>query len=562
MFWQITARFKDASNMKKTTRILICVVGCILLIACNQIAFHSTSTPLPRSTLTPMESSVATLIATNTIVPVPTASRAPSATPRPRIEETNIPDLLETSFSIQNVQALDNHTMHKITGWNYGFQEYYDLHPGVGFKNGPSYRWLDTNHLLMHPVIGDITFNIPYSDTFPAVINLGSSEVWIPISDEEWNSDYYLPQWSAKLNLLITSQDNQVFVYSSDGDLINVFQGNLLGVSPSGTKVLMKDGTWIDLSTGKTVDFGWDNNSLRQRGRPSWSANENRVYICCHLYGDASTGEGFWISEDAILIDGKPVQGYLNTSSGQWAGNSYLLPRQLWADTSPIVSLGFIPLFDPSAKTFRNLIEFTGLPVEFNNEYTAISISPNGDYMWLGRPTYEVSYLVDLKARKSQAYTGYPNWSANGQFVIIGEQVVSLSTSGEPRPLPIPPNSPQSWHPTKGVGASISSNEQQNQALFLLDVETLSYKVVTLPSEFQKDDSRVNQILWSPDGAHIALVTADGSLWQIDYPALENVEQLTLPMPAVKDVFWSPDGSYLAFVSDKDIYIVDAIRNP
>ena len=57
-------------------------------------------------------------------------------------------------------------------------------------------------------------------------------------------------------------------------------------------------------------------------------------------------------------------------------------------------------------------------------------------------------------------------------------------------------------------------------------------------------------------------MTADGSLWQIDYPALENVEQLTLPMPAVKDVFWSPDGSYLAFVSDKDIYIVDAIRNP
>ena len=126
------------------------------------------------------------------------------------------------------------------------------------------------------------------------------------------------------------------------------------------------------------------------------------------------------------------------------------------------------------------------------------------------------------------------------------------------------PTRPGLWrrHPTKGVGASISSNEQQNQALFLLDVETLSYKEVTLSSEFQKDDSRVNQILWSPDGTHIALVTADGSLWQIDYPALENVEQLTLPMPAVKDVFWSPDSSYLAFVSDKDIYIVDAIRNP
>jgi WD40 repeat protein len=287
------------------------------------------------------------------------------------------------------------------------------------------------------------------------------------------------------------------------------------------------------------------------------------------MYGDASTGESYWISEDAIPINGKPVKGYLNTSSGQWAGNSYLLPQQRWVDTSPFVSLGFMPLFDPSAKTFRNLLEFVGIPTEFNNEYMSISISPNGDYMWLSRPFYEVGYLVDLKTLKPYAYTSYAEWSANGKFAIIGSQQVLSLSNKELQPLPVnlhPSHNNRfmygTWHPTKGVRASISINEQQDQTLLLLDVEALSYREVALPSEFHQDDSGTSQILWSPEGTHIALVTVDGSLWEIDYPTLENLEQLTPPMPAVKDVFWSPDGTYLAFVSDKDIYVVAANRKP
>jgi hypothetical protein len=543
--------------MKKTSRISIYLAVCILLVACNQIT-------RPVSTSIPSVVPATSLTATYTMVLEPTASHTPTETARPRVEETNIPDLLKTSFSVQNVEALNNHTMRKITGWNYGFEDY-----RVAGIVKASYEWLDTNHLLMHPIIGYINAPISYYDTVPAVINLESSTVWLPISDDKWNYRYYLPQWSEKLKLLITAQGNSVFAYSLDGDLINKFQGSLLGVSPSGTKILMKDGTWIDLSTEKKVDLEWDDYSQVQSGHPSWSANEHRVYICCHLYGDASSGEGYWISEDAIPIDGKPVQGYLNTSSGQWIGDNYLLPQQRWADTNPFFSLGFTPLFDPSAKTFRNLLEFVGIPAEFDHEYLNISISPNEDYLWLSRAFYEVGYFVDLKTRKSQTYPSYGEWSANGKFVIIGsEQVLSLP-SQELQPLPVSLYSSHdnhfmfgAWHPTKGVRASISSNEQQDQTLFLLDLETLSYREVALPPEFHEDDSGTIQILWSPEGSHIALVTTDGSLWQIAYPTLENLEQLTPPLPAVKDLAWSPDGAYLAFVSDKDIYIVDTIRNP
>jgi hypothetical protein len=541
--------------MKNVSRILFYLALFLLLTACGQSGLKRTPTSLPLPMVTPSPK----VTSTPTIVPTP--SRVPTHTARLIIETSQVPQLLETSLSIETSDALNGHTIRKITGWVYGFQDY----PGGGFKNGPSYQWLDTNHLLIHPITGDITAPIPYSETFPAVISLDSGKVWLPISDEEWNYEYYLPHWSPKLQILITTQEENIFTYSSDGNLIATYKGKLDGVSPSGTKILIKGGIWIDLISGKKVNFGWDKYSLRERWHPIWSPNENRVYRCCYMYGDASTGESFGMPENAILIDGKQEKGYLNTSSGEWVGNNFLLPQMRWEDTHPITTLGFIPLFDPSAQTFHNLIDFFGLPVELNDIYLAISISPNGDYMWLRLPLHETGYLVNLKTREVQPHTSV-SWSAQSKFMFIDSQVLALS-SNELRALPEPPGPHQKYpisgtsHPTKEIIASIYADERAKQILYILDVETLLYQMVDLPSEFD-EIYPATKIIWSPSGDRIALVTTDGSLWQLDYPNLQNLEQLTSPMPEVKDIFWSPDGTYISFVSDKDIYLVEAEVNP
>ncbi len=235
----------------------------------------------------------------------------------------------------------------------------------------------------------------------------------------------------------------------------------------------------------------------------------------------------------------------------------------------PLLLTWFYPVIDPSAKTFRNL-NFAGLPPEFNNMYLSISASPNGDYLFVSRPTYEVSYLVNLKTHEIQQHTTV-SWSAHGKFMFVDSQVLTLANN-ELRTVPEPPGLSEkysvtsswtrSWHPIKEVVASIFTDEQQEQTLVLFDVETLSYQTFSLPSEFYDAYSDSTKIIWNPKGDRMVLATADGSLWQLDYPNLQNLEQLTPLMPKVKDIFWSPDGTYISFVSDKDIYVVDTNINP
>jgi Tol biopolymer transport system component len=80
----------------------------------------------------------------------------------------------------------------------------------------------------------------------------------------------------------------------------------------------------------------------------------------------------------------------------------------------------------------------------------------------------------------------------------------------------------------------------------------MSVKGWKLPSTF-------DGLIWSPDGDHIALIAKDGSFWRVDYPNMENFEQLTQPMSFtdVRDIIWSPDGTSIAFIKGTDIYIID-----
>ena len=354
-----------------------------------------------------------------------------------------------------------------------------------------------------------------------------------------------------------------VTTYTSDGKPVAHYSGSLIDVSPSGDRILNAEDTWIDLHSGKTVHFTWSSGATPERWLPIWSPDETRVYFCCYFYGDARTGASYTISDENTIFDGHKWDGLhdLHHSHGVWLKDGYILAQFDALFTGPA---DFIPIFDPNARTFRDFGKMAGVPAEYNDSYIT-SISPNGDYLFVRQGANETGYLVDLKTFKSQVYSdyAYPHWSANGKYAIIGSQVFSLA-SKILRPLPVMPffGISEAWHPTRGVDATIVVDKENHQTLYLFDVEALSYRQFALPSNFIGTYMDSAAIIWNPNGNLIVLRAADGSLWQIDYPKLEKLEQLTPPMADVKDILWSPDGTHLSFVSGSDIYIVESKSNP
>ncbi len=598
--------------MKNMSRISACLVLGVLLAACGQVKLGSAPTATLSSEVAAVHTdSVATVHAkftkdainitmtevvittpapsvtqTTTVETTPTQPIFPLPNQIPTIEPTKIPGLLKAAFSFETLDSFNGHGLQRFTGWSYGFD---------------GFQWMDTNHLLLYPIVGWRTrAQKPKTDalvswattgirsdaeTYPVIINLDSKNIWMPqLSGAEWRDSFgsYSPHWSAQLESLIVSEkydgEDAVAIRSLDGELIKIHSGKLLGVSPSGTKILLDGDTWLDLVTGKIVDFAWDQKYIDvYTSHPWWSTDETRLFICCHLYGNAKTAESYSFSPYDFTIDGEKTKGegisdYMNFSYGAWVlGDTYFIPYCCTAYDS--LGLGFIPLFDPSANTFRNVNILAGIPIKDKNGAQNLcnssSTAPNREYIWMN--CFDGSHLVDLSTFESKAYPNFSisdiEWSADSEFAWIDnidDSYVQILSTSDKELKPSLANSNAVWHP---IDRNLAYLSKKGEVLSLLDARTMTVEETTLPIVFR-------EIIWSPKGENIALLAEDNSLWQIDYPTLENLEQLTPAMPGsfrvrpggtvsrVRSVAWSADGTSLAFIGDMDIYIVDTRRKP
>jgi WD40 repeat protein len=254
--------------------------------------------------------------------------------------------------------------------------------------------------------------------------------------------------------------------------------------------------------------------------------------------------------------------------------------------------LGFIMIFDVAERTYHDLGVIAKLPDAFNNNsYAYKSISPNGDYMYVTRggqsPTDPQIYLVDLRTFESQLYpVSSMHWSANGKYAELYTMLLT-STDGEYstkyqvltlsdktlRSFPTDQEDAQNksywiasgWHPSDSVRLSIFADDAQHIVVDVVNVEALARQSYEFSLPFNFDGAYYTDamsIIWNPENDHFAFNAADGSIWQMDYPKFENLEQLTPSMENVKDISWSPDGQYLSFISGADIYIVDIASKP
>ncbi len=480
----------------------------------------------------------------------------------PYFEQTAIPGLLQSHLTIETLPGFNGHNLQRISGWEFGFK---------------SLEWMDADHLLLYPVTGGDKIQ-PLS--YPAVANLDSNTFWTPLpSRRAVNNHSALPRWSPQLGALVAvASDTSIGVYSPDGEVRKIYEGEFLGISPSATKLLIGD-TWIDLDSAKAVDFAWDqtgvaaDDSGNVNMKPIWSPDEMRVYACCYRYGDARTGVGLVMPYYGTTFQEKKEIPAVFAYGGTWVlKDKYLLPiwEGVWDGR-----YGAVYLFDPAAKVYRNLSELSGVRYQWQGEADPYCTQPSaqngGRYVWVD--CMDGGHLIDVATFRSRAYPppadgpyggGYYNtrdtqWSADGSFVWFNEEgaeSILSGVTGEMKSLPTDCYGFE-WHPKDNVLLCMSVDDQR---LLLLDAQSLSVKrEFDLPAKF-------GWFSWSPDGKHVDLVASDKSLWRVDYPRLDNFKQLTPPLsqlvgqnnsiPLTSNPLWSPDHTAMAIRGTDGIYIV------
>lgn len=577
---------------------------------------NSTSIPAMASPTDVMNAAILTATTKVAETQTPSVTYPPSHTPQvtptryqsptliPTIESGNIPDLLENSISLETLDAFNGHSLYRITGWSNGFNSGMWDH-GASDRYGQGYKWLDSNHVLLFPATGETTSpNWSTIHVRPVVMNINSGKIWLPPIDRSLNEGRWfslaIPRWSPELELLVTGETldgkEGVSTFTPDGKRVTHYEGELIDISPSAERVFISGTTWIDLRSGKKVDFGWEAanglgsgvdgvGSNTKRFFPIWSHDETQIYFCCYYYGNAKTGESYTITNGDSIFDGGPfVDEYrrsLGHAYGVWLNDHIVMGS---SDVWFFSDLGFVMIFDVLERTYHNLGVVANLPDAFNNNsYSYKSISPNGDYMYV-TPGAQSSvdpqiYLVNLKTFESQLYhVSSMSWMANGKYALlhtyhqlangeysIEEQVLTLSDKtlrtlpSEPSPLSQSDWLASNWYLSEDVSRSIFIKDQYLvvQVLTLEPPARHRYEVL-LPPDFNTTyPGYTGDVFRSPKNNHIALIAGDNSVWIMDYPALENLEQLTPPMENQPSISWSPDGRYLSYAGGTDIYIVD-----
>lgn len=535
--------------MKRTLTLALVtgVLFILLLVACT-----SPTPPPPTETLVPTPTQWAPPTAISTLQSTPTLTSSPIPVPWPTliptVDPAVLPDLLSAAFTVQQESGMDGHTLRRVTGWEYGLRS-------SDYYGRPPYRWLDCTHLLLFPLVGEQEEEMfgAVELTLPVVVNLNRGAAWLPALDRD---SYPKPIWSDALQVLIVAQEGEILLLNADGHIVQSYTDRnprdvgftSLHLSPSGRR-LLAGFVWRDLETGQTVDFSGQHKWTM--GNPGWSSDETRLFDCCFGYADAQAGQYGYFELGELRQVGR-------------GGGGPLRSRWVLSDTRVIVEWDFfeddecgaIPLIDPLSQTYEDVRVLAGISTDA--ACGAPRIAPDGSRLFVN--CRSESYLVDLYTFVTQTVTSdfwFVNWSPDSQFVLLvrnldwetqrGEYWLLPATGGDLSPVAAAPVVAPAWNPQ---GRSLAFLAEDARTLTVLDAETWMTRQVPLPGS-------ATGIFWRPQGDGLAVQAADGSLWWIRDPAVDHAKQLTPPLPMVRDVRWSPDGDHLAFVSATDLYVVD-----
>ncbi len=534
---------------------LALLLVCLVLSACS--AQQPTVMVTPIASATPHE---ATETVQPTVTPLPTrkptvkVGLAPTPNLKPTIDPTIVPDSLLHELKLIAEPGINGHSVQRITGWEYGFAISSGLY---GRKySGPAF-WLDDEHLLIQPVTGESWGRPVAQQVQPAVMNLANNKFWLPPTLGLWSDDLF---WSAALNELIVIGKGGFTRYDPDGHVLHTTEsdGHLYYLSPSGRRLLavsQTGDTWYDLKTNQVVSI----ESKNYPGSIGWSLDETRLFddglclidvnvgkmTCMNFKLGVFGGEGistiYWVAGDKVMLD--------------WPGFYEGTP----APGNPQIVL----LIDPMERSYQDVRTLTGFSKDTLCAYAsgfgyASSFSPDRNSVWL--KCNQIPYVIDLRTFIKQAVPSvleFVSWSPDSQSALTKQidpncctesrhyVIYSLSTTETYSVTSGMILSP-TWSTTGGLLAYLAEDRQQ---LGVLNVATRGVVRIFLPQP-------VVNIYWHPQNQGLVVQADDNSLWWIADPSVNRAEQLTTPLPEVRDVKWSPNGDKLAFVSGSDILVV------
>jgi len=340
---------------------------------------------------------------------------------------------------------------------------------------------------------------------------------------------------------------------------LSSYPGKLLDISPKGTKILLTDYKVIDFKTNKKIELNWNLVPYEYYWDFYWTSDETRIYRCCYFYADLVSEKNFQFAESDFLDSQGNLFEYsgLSMYRGRWIqDDSRFLVEWSWGEDGDI---RYLPMFDPATRTIFDVRRSAGI----SNDWTCYqtSVSPDGKYVWMAGA--DGSYLIDLFTFEAQFYPGqdyfYTDWSPDSNFIWAYSHkynILSIADKGVSSPLISPlPESEHLWHP---MGNIVVYPAEDKNALIFLDATTMSFR--ELPFKDQDSRYKISNLAWNQNGDKLIFITESHILWQVDYPALENLEQIIASTNTINGAQWSPNGKSISFINGSDIYIVDTIK--
>ncbi len=520
-----------------------------------------------------------------TLPPSPSPTFGPSPTPTPTptlfptypapptliptLDPTTLPDQLRAALSLQTETGVNSHFLQKVKGWKYGMR--------LSDQCLGPFRWLDDGHLLLYPVTGEEEGIALLQYSLPVVMNLRDGKAWLPLpADIGYLCD--MPLWSEKLQALIVTDAQGTRLLDAEGNVVRQFTGGARSAWPSSLSPsrqrLLTGFIWQDLETGQMVDFSGQ--SQRGMDVPSWSSNEKRLFSCCFIFADADTGQYRELQLDGLEPVGRDSCLPLTCLESRWVLDGTRVIVQ-WDFVS-----GAIPLIDPVAQTYEDLRTLTGLDIHL--ACGAPIVAPDGERIIVdcAAPLASVSllssaipkapsmheilgggplgpqYLIDLRTFVTQTLPAgweFVNWSPNSHFALLigidSRQYALLPIAGgDLYPVAKFPFTPV-W---SADGKYLAYLIEDGRGVVTFEPATHASRLTLLPQPSAS-------VIWNPQGDSLAILADDGSLWWIPNPGADDVEQITLPLPDVRDVRWSPSGAHLAFISGTEVYVVRVTHN-
>lgn len=227
-----------------------------------------------------------------------------------------------------------------------------------------------------------------------------------------------------------------------------------------------------------------------------------------------------------------------------------------------------LPLINPEAQTYVDLIEQLGLPESVID--CGPFIAPDGEHLWLScaelvddayNAYFEPTYLVALPSLETIPVSGkleFRGWSTNGRFLAYNKiddeetrigSTWLMTTEGEQWQVAEQLATYSRWHSLEPL---VAFGFDDDRLLQFVQAETNQNRLLAFAQP-------IKNVIWQPTNGAAVLLTENGSLWWLADPFDPNDEpvQITPPLPEPHIIRWSPNDRLLALVSGVDLFIVE-----